>query len=72
MIYLKLTDALELSAVVSAGAPEPAGGVITHPQVALLLRQICTDTNTGGGLKAEADGRQVHQSRQSHLRHLRE
>lgn len=37
VIYLELADTLELSAVLSAGAPESAGGVITDPQVALLL-----------------------------------
>lgn len=34
---LELTDTFELRSVVSADASEPAGGVVTHPQVALLL-----------------------------------
>lgn len=35
--HLEVTDASELRTVVSADASEAAGGVITHPQVALLL-----------------------------------
>lgn len=47
-IYLKLADTLELSSVFSTDASVSTGGVITNPQVALLLRQIYNrDTNKG-------------------------
>lgn len=37
VIYLELADTFELSSVVSADASVSAGGVVTDPQVALLL-----------------------------------
>ncbi len=36
-LYLELADTVELSSVVSADASESTGGVVTDPQVALLL-----------------------------------
>lgn len=49
--YLELADTFELSSIVSADASVSTGGVITNPQVALLLRQIYnreTRTHTKG------------------------
>lgn len=40
--YLELTNTFELRAVVSANTSETTGGVIANPQVALLLRHLCT------------------------------